>query len=71
MNIVIDILMGWDKKLQCPTPSGLFGFVKGFLHPQNPKDLGTYMPIGWHIPMACQPLPLGFKNLLKIQIPHL
>ncbi len=38
-------------------------FVKG-LHPQNPRDLGTSMPIGWFIPMACQPLPLGFYNLL-------
>jgi hypothetical protein len=31
MNIVINILMRWDKKLQCPTPSGgLFGFCKRF-----------------------------------------
>ncbi len=38
-------------------------FVKS-LHPQSPKDLGTSTPIGWIIPMACQPLPLGFSNLL-------
>jgi hypothetical protein len=31
-NIVIDILMGWDKKLQCRTPSGgLFNFCRRFL----------------------------------------
>jgi hypothetical protein len=28
------------------------------------------MPIGCYTPMACQPLPLGFKNL-EIQIPRL
>jgi len=38
-------------------------FVKS-LHPRSPKDLGTSTPIGWIIPMACQPLPLGFYNLL-------
>jgi hypothetical protein len=60
MNIVIDVLMGWDKKLQCLTQGGgLFGFCKGFSTSIEPKDLGTYMPIGWYIPMACQPLPLG------------
>jgi hypothetical protein len=32
MNIVIGVLMGWDRKLQCPTPSGgLFDFCKRFL----------------------------------------
>jgi hypothetical protein len=31
MNFVIDVLMGWDIKLQCPTLSGgLFGFCKEF-----------------------------------------
>lgn len=31
-NIVINILMGWDKKLQCRTPSGgLFNFCRRFL----------------------------------------
>jgi hypothetical protein len=31
MNNVIDVLMGWDTKLQCPTlGGGLFGFCKGF-----------------------------------------
>jgi hypothetical protein len=29
MNIVIDTLMGWDRKLQHPTPNGgLFSFLK-------------------------------------------
>jgi hypothetical protein len=65
-------LMEWDGKLQCPTPSGgLFGFYKGYLHPHSPNDLGTSMPTSWCIPMACQPLPLGFYNLLKIQTPPL
>ncbi len=43
-------------------------FVKGFLHPWSPKDLGASMPIGWCIPMACQPLPLGFCNLLEFKL---
>jgi hypothetical protein len=31
MNFVIDVLMGWDRKLQCPTlGGGLFGFCKKF-----------------------------------------
>jgi len=42
-------------------------FIKGYLHPHSPNDLGTSMPISWCIPMACQPLPFGFCNLLKSQ----
>jgi len=31
MNIVINILMKWDRKLQClALGGGLFGFCKGF-----------------------------------------
>jgi hypothetical protein len=47
MNITIDVLMGWIKNYNV-----LFhvvdylAFVEDFLHPQNPKDLRTYTPIG-------------------------
>ncbi len=72
MNIVIDVLMGWDKKLQCPSPcGGLFGFYKRLFASTFPNDMGTSMPTSWCIPMARQPIPLGFYNLLKIQTPPL
>jgi len=45
MNITIDVLMGWDRKLHCPIPSGgLFDFCKGFFASWSPKDFGTSMP---------------------------
>jgi hypothetical protein len=60
MNIIIDVLMGWIKNYNVLLRVvDYLAFVKGFLHPCNPKDLRTYMPIGWYIPMACQPLPLS------------
>jgi hypothetical protein len=64
MNIVTNILMGWDRKLQCPIPSGeLFDFCIGFLHRHSPKDLGTSMSIGWCIPMG---MPINTTRFLQL-----
>jgi hypothetical protein len=44
---------------------GLLAFVKGFLHPHNPKDMATSMAASWYISMACQPLLPSFLQLVK------
>jgi len=42
MNIVIDILMKWDRKLQCFTPGGgLFGFCKRFFASTKSQGFGN------------------------------
>jgi hypothetical protein len=42
MNIVIDALMGWDSKLQHPTPNGgLFNFCKGFFASVESQGFGN------------------------------
>jgi hypothetical protein len=42
MNIIIEVLMGWEIKLQYPTPSGgLFGFCKGFFASTKSQGFGN------------------------------
>jgi hypothetical protein len=72
MNIVIGVSMGWDKKLQCPTPSGeLFNFCKRFLTSTKFQGFGNLHAHWLVYTIICQPLPLGFYNLLEIQTPRL
>jgi hypothetical protein len=72
MNIVFDILMGRDRNLQYPTLSGgLFSFYKGFftcMEFQGSRNFYAHWLVYTH---GMPTTTLGFKNLLKIQIPHL
>jgi hypothetical protein len=71
MNIVIDTLMGWIENCNILLQMvDYLAFVKASLHMWSPKDLATSTPTNWCIPMACQPLPLGFYNL-EFQTPYL
>jgi len=43
MNIVIDALMGWDRKLQHPIPNGgLFSLCKGFFAFAKSQGFGNF-----------------------------